>query len=257
VIGDTASVELTVLAPLWRRWWFVALAAAALATAGFAVHRARVRHLVEVATIRARIAADLHDGVGANLSRIAILSDVVRQQAAVALPQALPALASIGDNARELIDDMSDAVWSIDPRLDNLQEVVVRARAMASDLFDGRRITWWLHAPENAAQIEMAAEQRRHLYLILKESLTNVVRHANASTVVVRLTAPNGRVCLDIEDDGVGLAGNRSPRSPSHGHGLENIRARAAALGGTVTIAPGPGGGGTRIVVDAPLRPPA
>ena len=211
-------------------------------------HRSRVRRAIAVERVRSQIAADLHDGVGASLSRIAILSEVVRQQAHAALPDAMPALAAIGDNARAVIDDMSDAVWFIDPRLDNLQQVVTRARAMASELFDGQRIRWTVEAPDDASGVPLASEQRRHVYLILKEALTNVLRHAHATNVVVRVTASRGRLRIEVTDDGVGLDGKASNSAPGPrgGHGLENMRRRAAALGGTARIVSPPQGRGTQ-----------
>jgi signal transduction histidine kinase len=217
-------------------------------------HRARVRRAIAVERVRSQIAADLHDGVGASLSRIAILSDVVRQQAHAALPDAMPALTAIGDNARAVIDDMSDAVWFIDPRLDNLQQVVTRARAMAAELFDGQRIRWTVQAPDDAARVALTPEQRRHVYLILKEALTNVLRHAQATNVVVGITVSQGRLRLEVTDDGIGLGGKtgKSASGPNGGRGLENMRRRASTLGGTARIAAQAHGRGTSVVVDVP-----
>ena len=225
----------------------------------FVVHRSRVRHAIAVERVRSQIAADLHDGVGASLSRIAILSEVVRQQAHSALPDAMPALTAISDNARAVIDDMSDAVWFIDPHVDNLQQVVIRARAMASELFDGQRIRWTVEATDDASGVPLASEQRRHVYLIIKEALTNVLRHAQATNVVVLVTASQGRLRIEVTDDGIGLDGKARHGSPGPGggHGLENMRRRASALGGTARIVSHAQGRGTSIVVDVPVTRPA
>jgi signal transduction histidine kinase len=215
-----------------------------------------VRHAVAVERVRSQIAADLHDGVGASLSRIAILSDVVRQQAQTALPAAMPALDAIGDNARAVIDDMSDAVWLIDPRLDTLQHVVTRIRALASELFDGQRIGCTIEAPADAARVTLASEQRRHVYLILKESLTNVLRHAHATHVVVRVDVSHRTLHLRVIDDGVGVDGRSSGESGLRrgGRGLENIRRRVAALHGDVSVGAGVDGRGTGVTVVLPLE---
>ncbi len=244
---DPAAVEFTVLAPFWQRRWFLALAAVCTCALAFVVHRSRVRRAIAVERVRSQIAADLHDGVGASLSRIAILSEVVRQQAHSALPDAMPALTAISDNARAVIDDMSDAVWFIDPQVDNLQQVVIRARAMASELFDGQPIRWSVEAPTSASGVSLASEQRRHVYLIIKEALTNVLRHAQATNVVVLVTASKGRLRLEVTDDGIGLDGKASHGSPGPGggHGLENMRRRASALGGTARIVSRAQGRGT------------
>jgi signal transduction histidine kinase/ligand-binding sensor domain-containing protein len=258
MVTEPAVVQFTVLAPLWQRRWFLALAAVTVCGLAFAVHRSRVRHAIAVERVRSQIAADLHDGVGASLSRIAILSEVVRQQADSALPGAIPALTAISDNARAVIDDMSDAVWFIDPRVDNLHQLVTRARAMASELFDGQRIRWTVESPNDVSGVPLVSEQRRHVYLIIKEALTNVLRHAHATNVVVLITASQGRLRLEVTDDGVGLDGtpHASSSGPGGGHGLENMQRRASALGGTARIVARPHGRGTSIVVDVPLTPP-
>ena len=250
---DPASVDFTVLAPFWQRRWFIALAALCTCALAFAVHRSRVKRAIAVERVRSQIAADLHDGVGASLSRIAILSEVVQQQAHTALPDAIPALTAIGDNARAVIDDMSDAVWFIDPGADNLQQVVVRVRAMASELFDSQRIHWNVEAADDVLRVQLASEQRRHVYLIIKEALTNVLRHAQATNVVVGVTATHGRLRIEVIDDGIGL---ESSSGSGGGYGLENIRRRASALGGTARIESPARRCGTSVIVEVPVARP-
>jgi signal transduction histidine kinase len=174
------------------------------------------------------------------------------------LPDVIPALTAISDNARAVIDDMSDAVWFIDPRVDSLHQVVTRARAMASELFDGQRIRWTVEAPNDVSGVPLVPEQRRNVYLIIKEALTNVLRHAQATNVVVFVTASQGHLRIEVTDDGVGLDGKRRDASPGPGggHGLENMRHRASALGGTARIESSAQGRGTHIVVDVPMMPP-
>jgi signal transduction histidine kinase len=150
---------------------------------------------------------------------------------------------------------MSDAVWFIDPHVDTLQQVVIRARAMASELFDGQPVRWTVEATDGAAHVTLASESRRHVYLILKEALTNVVRHAQASNVDVLVTASRGRLRIEITDDGIGLDGKaRNHSTASGGHGLENMRQRASTLGRTARIGSRPHGRGTSIVVELPIE---
>jgi signal transduction histidine kinase len=180
----------------------------------------------------------------------------VRQQAQAALPDAMPALTAISDNARAVIDDMSDAVWFIDPQVDDMQQVVVRARALASELFDGQRIRWTIEASDDASEVPLASERRRHVYLVIKEALTNVLRHAQATNVAVVVTALRGRLRIEVTDDGVGLDGKVEHASdPRGGHGLANIRRRASALGGTARIESAACGRGTSVIVDVPVTP--
>jgi signal transduction histidine kinase len=111
---------------------------------------------------------------------------------------------------------------------------------------------------DDVSTVPLVSEQRRHAYLIIKEALTNVVRHAHATNVVVLVRASHGRLRIEVTDDGVGLNGKRHDGAPgpSGGHGLENMQRRAAALGGTARIESAGQGRGTRIVVDVPLAHP-
>jgi signal transduction histidine kinase len=205
--------------------------------------------------VRTRLAADLHDDIGASLSRIAILSEVVRRQVEAGQPEVAPALRTIAENARSVVDDMSDVVWFVDPRLDDLQHVVVRLRTIASELLDTGGISWTLEAPPEAAEVRLNPEQRRHLYLIVKESLTNILRHAGAAHAAVRIAISGGRLLVEVTDDGVGvpaLSGETLARRG--GHGLANLRARADEMGGAFAVGQGPGGRGTRVSIEVPLR---
>ena len=139
---EPAAVSFRVLAPFWRRGWFVALVAAALAAGGFAFARLRVKRLLALEGVRARIAADLHDDIGSSLSRISILSEVARRKAGDS--EAAAMLGEIAETARALVGSMSDAVWSIDPAQDDLRNVVARMRTFATDVLDGKGISWTL-----------------------------------------------------------------------------------------------------------------
>jgi signal transduction histidine kinase len=151
-----------------------------------------------------------------------------------------------------VVDDMSDVVWLVDPSLDDLQHVVLRIREFASELFDGGSVSFSLEAPPDAVRTQLTPDQRRHLYLVLKESLTNAARHAHATLVGVRIDSASGRIFAEVVDNGAGIA--TKDESTDGGHGLVNMRERGAALGGSVTIGAGPGGQGTRVALDMPFR---
>src|SRR5262249_9492842 len=100
--SPAASLAFAVLPPIWMRWWFVTLVAAAIAAAAYVLYRWRLGHALAVERVRTRIATDLHDELGANLSRISILSEVARQRAAGG--EVTDKVDEIGKSARELVD---------------------------------------------------------------------------------------------------------------------------------------------------------
>jgi len=233
--------------------WFLAVAAAILAAGAFVAARVRADRVLALERVRARIAADLHDDIGSSLSRISILSEVARRKVPAGEADAL--LAEIAETARSLVGSMSDAVWSIDPRQDDLRNVVARMRTFATDVLDGKGIAWTFDAPpEPAARLE--PETRRELFLVFKEAVTNVVRHSGARNAALRLDLLGGSVTLEVADDGRGF--DSSPArdldsSLRRGRGLLNMKVRARRMGGSLSVESKPGMG-TRLVLVLPVK---
>ncbi|HEY2975733.1 MAG TPA: two-component regulator propeller domain-containing protein [Pyrinomonadaceae bacterium] len=249
-----ATISFRILRPMWQRWWFVTIAALFVFGAASLLYKYRVNHLLEVERVRTRIATDLHDDIGASLSRMAILSEVVKLQNDGQNERSSRMLTDISDSARSLVDSMSDIVWSIDPRRDDLQSVVRRVRQFAADVLESQGIKWDLLIAADLAQVKLQPEERRHLFLIFKEALTNIARHASCTGVLVQLTVAGHQLRAEISDDGKGfLAIPRSAGANGRGgHGVENMRARAAQLGGRLEI-DSTAGVGTRLTLTMPL----
>ena len=252
-INQPASVEFTVRLAPWVQWWFLGPAAVTLAGLVTAYRRTRVRQHREIERVRSRIAADLHDSVGASLSRIAILSEVATQQVEGQGSAAAPALNAIGENARAVIDEMSDAIWFIDPDIRDVRQMLVRVRTIAAALFEPDGIRCRVDASEDALKVRLSSDERRHIYLVVKEALTNARRHAQPSMVSVHVGVSNAGLRIEVEDDGAASHAGESRQSPP-GNGIANMRTRASELRGTLTIEPGASGQGTRVVLQTSLR---
>ena len=249
-----ARLGFVVLRPLWQRWWLLTLAAAAAAALGYQVYRWRIGHLLAIERVRTRIATDLHDELGSSLSRISILSEVAARRAA-AREEVISQVGDIGRSARELVDVASDIVWSTDPRRDDLGSLLVRLRSFAADLLEARGIEWKLEAPAEPQRIRLGPDQRRHVYLVLKEAIHNAARHSKAKRVVISVGRNEGSLEATVRDDGCGfdLTKRRSSGGGRHGNGLVNMRGRAEQAGGEMIIRSQPGQG-TEITLRLPLR---
>ncbi|MGE5345525.1 MAG: two-component regulator propeller domain-containing protein [Acidithiobacillales bacterium] len=244
--GDAAAVRILVQPPLWRRAGFLLGAGAAVGLAALLVHRQGVRRAVAVERVRTRLATDLHDDVGSSLARISILSEVGHR----AVPEGSEAarlFEEVGETSRGVIDALGDAIWSIDPRRDDLQSLGDRLRLFAVDLLEGRGIAFRLTLPENSSTIELASETRRHLFLLLKEAVTNAARHSRATTVEIAIRTTGRALDVEVRDDGAGFRPS-GDGGTSEGRGLSNMAERAAALGGKIDVR-SDAGRGTRIAV--------
>jgi signal transduction histidine kinase/ligand-binding sensor domain-containing protein len=242
-----ATLSFTLLRPLWQRWWFALLAGVAAALLAWSLHHVRLARIVELERVRTRIAADLHDDLSSSLSRISILSELARRR--VSDPGALEAglLDQIGETARELMEATGDIVWAIDARRDDLESLLVRIRRFAGDLLEGRGVSVLFAAPPRAAEISLRPEAKRELYLVLKEALHNAARHARASEVRIEVTEAGGELVAEVRDDGVGFApSDPGPAGARSGHGLRNLRERAARVGAKLAVDSAPGAG-TRV----------
>ena len=251
-----ATVTFRILPPIWQRWWFLTVGVLVVVASTYTLYRYRVRQLIELERVRTRIATDLHDDIGASLSRMAILSEVVKRQDEVKSGTSRRMLTEIADSARGLVDAMSDIVWSIDPQRDDLRSVSARIRQFASDVLEARGIKWELKLPPELETVKLNAEQRRQLLLIFKEALNNVVRHAECVNVTLSLALEGRALAGEVRDDGRGFQLEGTDQFSGNGrggNGLKNMRARVAQLGGEISIASLPGQG-TCLTFKVPLK---
>jgi signal transduction histidine kinase len=250
-----ARLSFTVLPPFWRTAWFAVLVAALVAVLAYAFYRARVVRLIALERVRTDIATDLHDDIGASLSRTAILAEVVRRDVLLASPAAADRLEQIARSAREVVDGMADVVWSLDPDRDELAALVARVRAFASEMLPASGVAFTLDAPVDAATLAttVAAEPRRQAYLVVKEAISNVARHAQATSASISMRLAHGFIEAVVADDGRGFSVESAEASRAFGgNGLRNMKARAARCHGAVTLDSAPGRG-TRIALRIPL----
>jgi len=227
-----AAVSFHILPPTWQRWWFLTAVFLTLGSGAHALHRYRVRRLLDIERVRTRIATDLHDDIGSSLSQIAILSEVVRQRVGGREESVSGPLSQITGTSSELMDTMSDIVWAIDPRKDHLSDLTQRMRRFCSDVFTARHIDFEFHAPHAARDLELGADVRRQVFLIFKESVHNIVRHSSCTRAAVTFSASREHISLRITDNGTGFDTARQ----SGGHGLSSMRKRTQELGGTLQV---------------------
>jgi ligand-binding sensor domain-containing protein/signal transduction histidine kinase len=227
-----ATFSFHIRPPAWQRWWFLSLAVLVLTLMAYALYRYRVARLLALANMRTRIATDLHDDMGANLTKIAILSEVAMHQLGDGEAQPGSPLSSIARIARESVAAMSDIVWAINPQRDHLIDLVRRMRQHAEELFTLRDIELHFSALDVGRNLKLGVDVRRDLFLFFKEATNNAARHADCMRVEIELRAEGSWLSLQIIDDGVGF----DTSIESEGQGLVSMRRRAQNLGGTLAV---------------------
>lgn len=258
--GD--SVAFSVAPFFWQTGWFpplVLVCSAGLLVLGsrwVALHRLRrrLRVLEQEGALereRTRIAQDIHDELGANLTSISWFADRGRKHLADPAVAGVE-LEKIAATARESVQAMDGIVWALNQQNESLEHFADYLSHFASEFFRPTPISCQLEIPLQIPEIKMSTIARHHLFLAIKEALNNVVRHSSASEVWIRVKCENQRLTILVEDNGRGIGVRLEKQGED---GLANIRRRMASLQGTVSVEDGPpvktaaappGGGGSR-----------
>jgi signal transduction histidine kinase len=248
----------------WQTWWFNGAAALAVLAAlgGTVLMVERRRYQIQLQRAeqqnaleqeRARIAQDLHDDLGSSLTRLTLLSGLVKTDKDN--PEQVEAHANkLSQAADQTVRALEEIVWAVRPGSDTLQSLVDYIAHFANELFDGNTTHCRLDLPHDLPALPLPPDMRHNIFLIVKEALTNALKHAGAREVQVHAKVFGRMLEIRVADDGKGFA----PEASAEGrrNGLGNMRRRAAAIGGTLDFESKPGQG-TAVKVSVKLRDPA
>lgn len=236
-----AELPFAIGAPIWRRWWFLLLAALALGSAVALVLGLRVKQLLALERLRTTIAADLHDHIGAGLTEIAILSEIVAHRSIGGVNGAPPELGKVADTARQLLDKMNEIVWLVNPRRDSVHDLFLRLKDSYSELFSHAGVLFRTSNLTLFERVRLPMSYRENLYLIFKEALNNSLRHSGCQEIELSVALQGKRLEVVLKDDGRGF--EPGPGDHRKGNGLENMKSRAERIGGRLSIDASRGGG--------------
>jgi signal transduction histidine kinase len=203
---------------------------------------------------RIRIARDLHDDLGPAVTQIKLLGELVERDAGQPAQIARHGH-QIWQTSRDLAKHMDELVWVVNPQKDHLENLVSYLAAYSEELLGETDIRCRLDFPEELPNLPMPGHLRHRLFLALKEALNNVLKHAQATEVCVRLRLTSGELLLSVEDNGRGFempVPRSNTRSGFGGNGLANLQARLSENGGTCLIESRPGTG-TKVQMRAKL----
>ena len=241
-----------VVVRFWQTWWFRGMIAfgllAAVGTAARVVekrkYQLRLRHAEQERALeqeRARIAQDLHDELGSLLTRISLLGGLL--QTDKSNPKQVETHAGkISQAADQTVRALEEIVWAVRPGSDTLQSLVDYIAHFASELFEGNAVRCRLDLPPDLPTCPMPPDVRHNVFLIVKEALTNVLKHAKGTVVYLQIKTDDRVLKIVIADDGEGFDPD-SPKTSGQHNGLGNMRRRAEAVGGTLAVTSEPGKG--------------
>jgi len=212
----------------------------------------RLELLRAVERERARIAQDLHDDLGTDLSRLAMLSDLAQVDAD------RPAnvrrhLDEIFQSADDMVHKVDEIVWAVNPANDALENFNSYLVETAQQVFNAAGVRLRLDVAVPPLAVKLNSTLRHHVFLVLKEAMNNVVKHAGAAEVHLTVRLEGTRLRLELADNGRGFVLSQIPGSESGHDGLQNMRARVAEVGGTLVIDSAPSQG-TMVRVEVPLK---
>ena len=239
-----ATLSFTIAPPFWSTWWFLVLSATIIIGIAFGIHRYRIGKVLELERLRTRIASDLHDDVGSTLTKISIYSDLVHDEQD--REKMRMRAKKIGVMTREVISTLSDVVWTIDARNDTVEDLISRMKEFAHAVLSARDITVSFRTNNISGKKRLSDEVRQNIFLIFKESVNNIAKHAQANEVYIELKSSQNTLIMMIQDDGIGIYNNRG----KNGQGLRNMTMRAEKVGGQLQIK---NNMGTNITLKAPV----
>ena len=241
------SIRIIITPPFWRSWWFCLLSLLLVAAIFYTIYRYRIREYLKRQSIRNRIALDLHDNIGSTLSSISIYSQVARiyqdQQEEASLREVLD---QIDKTAGEAIDEMSDMVWSINPRNDDMHSIVERMKSYAAPFCAAKSIVFDFSSDARIDKLNLEMIQRKNLYFIYKEVINNALKYSGCTKVEVLLILENSVFRLMVRDNGKGFDVNAHRDGKFQtlsGNGLYNLERRATEIKAALIIDSRPGGG--------------
>jgi signal transduction histidine kinase len=197
---------------------------------------------------RMRMAKDIHDDLGSGLSKIKFLTEIVLSKAG-ADSEIRSGITSISEKAVFLVDNMRDLIWALNPENNTLESLIVRIREYSSDYLNDFPVDLVMNIQEDVGHTRITKEAHRNIFFILKECMQNIVKHAAASEVVLKIEASLGKFILSVSDNGKGFHSSVGVG----GNGLLNIRQRAEAIGGAAEITTGEAGKGVVVSIHVQL----
>lgn len=228
--SNELSIPIEIIPVLYKRPWFIILLILAICFILYLIYSVRINNLKKLEKLRLKIASDLHDEVGSNLTYISMQANLLMNK--VYPPHEVDdELNQLATGARTAVKSMSDVVWSIDSRKNRLNHLIDRMRDELSEINSKSNINFEFQAEEKDLSKKLNIEIKQNLYLIFREAVNNIIKHSNANKAEINIQTKGRRLVMLINDNG-----STNKNNGTTGQGLKNMEMRAMAMKGSFTI---------------------
>jgi signal transduction histidine kinase len=215
--------------------WFISIVIViALISIGFFFYlknQNKIKTLEESIKIRNTISANLHDDVGSALSSISIITDLVKSVVIKNPEKAAELIEKISETSNEVMSNMKDIVWSINPNNDYVENLLAKMREFAAHILENGKVELvYSDCTNGVTNIDIT--KRPEVFLIFKEVVNNAAKYANASLIEINLFNKDEHFCVEVFDNGIGFEMDKIEL----GNGLINMQKRAEKIGAKITI---------------------
>lgn len=243
--SEVGSVKIHIIPPFWKTMWFYVMCAAVIALIIYGLYQYRINELLKRQAIRNKIAQDLHDNVGSTLSSISVYSQVAKIYKQQEKHEALrDTLEKISGTSSEMISEMNDIVWAINPRNDNMETILNRMESFARPLLASQQIQFHFKYDPSIKTLVLEMTKRKNFYLIFKEAINNALKYSSCKNLWVNIRYHHHELELMVKDDGNGFDAQKVKMTNTlAGNGLQNMKLRAKEMKGSWVIDSEPGAG--------------
>lgn len=239
-MSPEASITFVIHPPFWQTWWFRLLCLAIIGFIFFYVVRyVSQRNLKERLLVlakeqaiereRNRISRDMHDDLGSGLTKIAILSEVIKTRS----DNSEASLDKISETARALVDNLDEMVWALNPKNDSLDKLAAYIAEYTHKYLEETGIGCMVKLPSEIPALPLGEEKRRNIFMAVKEFLNNSVKHSKARMILLELKSAGNSFQIQISDDGMGFDPDRQN---GMGNGISNMQQRIKDIGGVARL---------------------
>jgi two-component system, NarL family, sensor histidine kinase UhpB len=192
----------------------------------------KLKQRLRIEKFRNKVAADLHDDVGSTLSSIAMYSEVIKSKTKDVLPETVPMLENMTNSSSQLMEAMSDIVWTINPKNNTFQSLLQRIREFAGELCEAKGIDFKFTQKGEIVNLKLNMDASQNLYLVMKEAINNALKYSQCTELELKVQKEQKELSFSVSDNGIGF----DTENPNIGNGVTNMKDRIEEIDGKISI---------------------